>query len=59
MRSKNLVGYGDSFECVANATDTGGSGGLSPCSITLINNTAVYAVHMNDYLPSPATLHLI
>ena len=42
MRSKNLVGYDDSFECVANSTDTGGSGGLSPCSVTLVNNTAVY-----------------
>jgi len=41
-RNKNLVGYDTSFECIANSTDTGGSGGLSPCSITLINNTAVY-----------------
>jgi hypothetical protein len=41
-RSKELVGFGDSFECVANSTDTGGSGGLGPCTITLVNNTAVY-----------------
>jgi hypothetical protein len=42
MRNKDLVGFGDSFEAVANAVDTGGSGGLGPCSITVINNTAVY-----------------
>ena len=59
MRNKSLIGYGNQYEAVANATDVGGSGGLGPGTLTLINNTAVYAVHMNDYLPSPATLHLI
>jgi hypothetical protein len=42
MRSQELLSFNNSFECVANATDTGGSGGLGPCSITLVNNTAVY-----------------
>jgi hypothetical protein len=42
MRSKELVGFGDSFECVANSTDVGGSGGLGPCTVTLVNNTACY-----------------
>ena len=44
---------------VANSTDVGGSGGLGPGTLTLINNTAVYAVCMNDYLPSLSALHLI
>ena len=30
MRSKALIGYGNSFEGVANSTDVGGSGGLAP-----------------------------
>jgi len=42
MRSKALVGFGDTYEAVANATDTGGSGGLGPGTITLVNNTSVY-----------------
>ena len=42
MRNKDLVGFGDSFEAVANSTDTGGSGGLGPCTVTVVNNTAVY-----------------
>jgi hypothetical protein len=36
------IGYQNSYECVSNATDTGGSGGLGPGTITLVNNTAVY-----------------
>jgi hypothetical protein len=36
------IGYQNSYECVANATDVGGSGGLGPGTITLVNNTAVY-----------------
>jgi hypothetical protein len=43
MRS-NLIGYSNSFEGVSNATDSGGSGGLGPGTITLVNNTAVYAL---------------
>ena len=42
MRSKALIGYGNSFEGVANATDVGGSGGLGPGTVTLVNNTACY-----------------
>ncbi len=42
MRSKDLIGYSNSFEGIANSTDSGGSGGLGPGTITLVNNTAVY-----------------
>ena len=42
MRNKLLLGYGNSYEAVANSTDVGGSGGLGPGTITLVNNTAVY-----------------
>ena len=42
MRNKDLISYSNSFEGVANATDVGGSGGLGPGTITLVNNTAVY-----------------
>jgi hypothetical protein len=37
------IGYQNSFECVSNASDVGGSGGLGPGTITLTNNTAVYS----------------
>lgn len=42
MRSKDLIGYSNTFAAVANATDIGGSGGLGPGTITLVNNTACY-----------------
>lgn len=42
MRSKALFGYSNSFEGVANATDVGGSGGLGPGTITLVNATPTY-----------------
>jgi hypothetical protein len=42
MRNKLLLSYSNSYEAVANATDVGGSGGLGPGTITLVNNTAVY-----------------
>jgi hypothetical protein len=42
MRNKLLIGYGNSWEGVANSTDTGGSAGLGPGTITLVNNTATY-----------------
>ena len=42
MRNKALIGYGNSFEGVANATDYGGSGGLGPGTMTLINSTPTY-----------------
>ena len=42
MRNKALIGYGNSFEGVANATDIGGSSGLGPGTLTLINSTPTY-----------------
>jgi hypothetical protein len=42
MRSKALIGYGNTFEGVANSTDIGGSGGLGPGTITLVNNNPSY-----------------
>lgn len=41
-RTGQLIGYSNSYESVANATDVGGSGGLGPGTITLINNTPTY-----------------
>lgn len=41
-RSAVLVGYEDEFVCVANSTDVGGSGGLGPATIQLINNIPTY-----------------
>ena len=61
MRSKALIGYGNSFEGVANATDYGGSGGLGPGTLTLTNGTPTYA--NTNWLKNegitPASLHLI
>ena len=42
MRSKQLIGYGNTFEGVANATDVGGSAGLGPGTVTLTNSTPTY-----------------
>lgn len=42
MRSKQLIGYGNTMEGVANATDVGGSGGLGPGTVQLINSTPTY-----------------
>ena len=42
MRTKQLISYQNSVESIANSTDVGGSGGLGPCTVQLINNTAVY-----------------
>ncbi len=42
MRSKILLGYGNTYEAIANATDTGGSAGLGPGTLTLTNSTATY-----------------
>jgi hypothetical protein len=42
VRSKALIGYGNTFEGVGNATDIGGSGGLGPGVVTLINATPTY-----------------
>lgn len=41
-RNNVLIGYDDTADAVANTTDVGGSGGLSPCKVTLINNVATY-----------------
>ena len=41
-RSAVLVDYADSWESVANAVNVGGSGGLGPCTVTVINNVATY-----------------
>jgi hypothetical protein len=42
MRSKALIGYGNTFEGVGNSNDIGGSGGLGPGTITLVNNIPTY-----------------
>jgi hypothetical protein len=42
MRSKALLGYGNTFEGVANSNDIGGSGALGPGVVTLVNNTPTY-----------------
>ena len=59
MRNKTLIGFGDSVEAVANSTDVGGSGGLGPMTVTLVNNTACYALASDDNLPSLRGLHLL
>ena len=41
-RNAVLIGYDDQFECVANTTDVGGSGGIGPCTVQLINNIPTY-----------------
>lgn len=41
-RSAVLVGYDDSFEAVANTTDVGGSGGIGPGVVILVNNIPTY-----------------
>lgn len=41
-RNAVLIGYDDVFECVANTTDVGGSGGLGPATITLVNAIPTY-----------------
>lgn len=42
MRNKVLIGYGNTFEMIANSTDVGGSGGLGPGTVTLVNSTPTY-----------------
>jgi hypothetical protein len=41
-RSAVLTSYDDQFEAVANTTDVGGSGGIGPCSVQLINSIPTY-----------------
>jgi hypothetical protein len=41
-RNAVLIGYQNSWDAVANSTNVGGSGGLAPGSVTLINNVPTY-----------------
>lgn len=41
-RNAVLIGYQTNWDGVANSTDAGGSGGLSPGIFTLVNNTPTY-----------------
>jgi hypothetical protein len=41
-RNGQLIGYNTTFESVANSTDVGGSGGLGPGTLQLVNNTPCY-----------------
>jgi hypothetical protein len=41
-RGAVLIGYDDEIQCVANTTDTGGSGGQGPMTVTLVNNVPTY-----------------
>ena len=41
-RNAVLIGYDNTFEAVANTTDVGGSGGLGPGTITLVNAIPTY-----------------
>jgi hypothetical protein len=41
-RSQVLIGYQDDFQTVANSTNSGGSGGLGPVTVTLVNNAPTY-----------------
>jgi hypothetical protein len=41
-RGAVLTGYTDQIQCVANATNSGGSGGLGPITVQLTNNVPTY-----------------
>lgn len=41
-RTGVLFGYDDNWQAIANVTDVGGSGGLSPIKVTLVNAVATY-----------------
>ena len=41
-RNQVILDFADSWEAVANATDTGGSGGLGPGTFTLVNQIPAY-----------------
>lgn len=41
-RNAVLIGYDNTYECVANTTDVGGSGGIGPGTITLTNSIPTY-----------------
>jgi hypothetical protein len=37
-----LVAYDNQFQAVANSVNVGGSGGVGPCTITLVNAVPTY-----------------
>lgn len=41
-RTEVLIGYEDEWQAVANTTNTGGSAGLGPITVTVVNNTVTY-----------------
>lgn len=41
-RNSVLIGYDNAFDLVANSTNIGGSGGLAPLSVILVNAVATY-----------------
>jgi hypothetical protein len=41
-RGAVLTGYDDQIQCVANSTNSGGSGGLGPITVSLTNNVPTY-----------------
>lgn len=41
-RNAVLIGYDNNWEATANTTDVGGSAGLSPISVTLVDNVPTY-----------------
>jgi hypothetical protein len=41
-RGAVLTGYDDTIQCVANSTNSGGSGGLGPITVALTNNVPTY-----------------
>jgi hypothetical protein len=42
VRSSEAIGYSTEWEALGNSTDAGGSGGLGPATVTLVNSTATY-----------------
>ena len=41
-RSAVLVDFDNTGECIANTTNTGGTGGLGPVKVQLVNQLATY-----------------
>ena len=42
VRGAEVIGFSTGWEAVANSTDVGGSGGLGPCTVTLVNAIATF-----------------